>query len=356
MSSISSSSSLRRSCTRPSPRALSVALRGLLSASLVAGLACRPAADGASGEAAAERYRREIEGWRAERVARLTAPDGWLSVVELGWLGEGENRAGSGPDAAVVLPPDAAPPFVGSFERRGMEVSFRPAVRGLERIGGADENGAGENGAGEAAAGGGGSAPGGGPIRPGRSITMATDASGDPTVVALDGVRFYVIERGDRLGVRVKDPDSPARRGFQGIDSFPIDPAWRVEARLEVHDPPHTLRVPDIIGTVTEQPSPGTAVFDVDGRTYRLDAMSGGEGELFFVFGDRTNGDETYGGGRFLYAEIPAAGEPLVLDFNRAVNPPCAFTAFATCPLPPRGNKLRLAILAGERVYGGGVH
>ena len=279
-------------------------------------------------------HRQEIEAWRAERVAGLTAEQGWLSVIELAWLEDGDNPVGSEPDAVVVLPADKAPTEVGTFTLAGGEVAFRAAPGG----GGVEVVSGGEPGA----------------AAPGRELALATDAAGEPTVLGLDGLRFYVIDRAGRLGVRVKDPDSPARSGFVGLDYFPIDRAWRVEARFEPHTEPKTIPVPNIIGTVYDEPSPGVVVFRLDGRTYRLDAIGEpSDGELFFVFGDATNGESTYGGGRFLYAPVPDAEGRMVLDFNRAYNPPCAFTAFATCPLPPRGNDLDVAVEAGELAYHG---
>ena len=141
--------------------------------------------------------------------------------------------------------------------------------------------------------------------------------------------------------MRVKDPDAPARRDFAGIEYFPIDPSWRVQARFERSDPPKKIPVPDILGVVEDEDSPGAVVFTHDGATYRLDAlMEPGESDLFLIVGDRTNGHETYGGGRFLYAPAPGPDGLVTVDFNRAYNPPCAFTEFATCPLPPPGNKL----------------
>lgn len=301
--------------------------------------------------------RGEVEAWRAERLAALTADDGWLTVVELAWLEPGENRVGSGPDAAVVLPAEKAPPAVGSFVLEGDAVTFQaaPGVSGVEVI----EPGTpaapaepADSESGEAAAAPAPLEP--GPLAPGRTIRVATGAGGAPTVLGLGGLRFFVIERSGRFGIRVKDPDSPARRGFEGLDYFPVDPDWRVEARFVPHAEPKTVPVPNVIGTVYDEPSPGVAEFQIDGETHRLDVIGEAyEGEMFFVFGDATNGKGTYGGGRFLYAPVPGDDGRMVLDFNRAYNPPCAFTAFATCPLPPPGNDLPVAVEAGEMAYHG---
>lgn len=310
-----------------------VALAGLLAAGCGA-----PEPD----PAAAAAHRGEVEAWRAERLAGLTAEDGWLTVVELAWLEPGDNRVGSGPDAAVVLPAERAPTEVGSFVLDGEAVTFRaaPGVAGVAVI----EPGGAASAEEPVAA---------GPLAPGGEIAVAT-AAGAETVLGLGGLRFFVIERSGRFGVRVKDPDSPARRGFTGLDWFAVDPAWRIEARFVPHAEPKTIPVPNVIGTVYDEPSPGVAEFRLDGRVHRLDVV--GEpagGEMFFVFGDETNGETTYGGGRFLYAPVPDARGRMVLDFNRAYSPPCAFTAFATCPLPPPGNDLPVAVEAGEMAYHG---
>jgi len=154
------------------------------------------------------------------------------------------------------------------------------------------------------------------------------------------------------VGLRVKDPQSPKRLGFHSIPSYPADARWRIEARWEPAPPGNVLAVPNILGTVDEMPSPGTAVFTVNGQEYRLTpVLEEGDPRLFFVFADSTNRTDTYGAGRFLYAEPPQQGR-VVLDFNHAYNPPCAFTAYATCPLPPKQNRLPFAVPAGEKRTG----
>jgi uncharacterized protein (DUF1684 family) len=289
--------------------------------------------------AAGQAHRAEVEAWHQKRIERLTAEDGWLSLVGLAWLGPGENPTGSKPDSIVVLP-DTAPPEVGAFVVDGDAVAFE--ARGRSGVAVVGEDGL-------------------EPVPPGGRVPLLADtAEGGPTVLAVGSLRFFVIDRDGRLGVRVRDPEGPARRGFVGIETFPVDPAWRIEARLDPYDPPHTLAVPTILGTVSDSPSPGAVVFEVDGKSYRLDAVAEpGDADLFLVFGDRTNGDTTYGAGRFLYAEAPAPDDPehrVVVDFNRAYNPPCAFTPFATCPLPPPGNRLPFAVEAGEKNYALSVH
>jgi hypothetical protein len=183
----------------------------------------------------------------------------------------------------------------------------------------------------------------GGPLR--------TDRDGPPDVVHCGSLRLLAIVRGGRVGLRVRDVEAPARRDFHGIERYPARTEWRKVARFEEAQDGRTVSMPNVLGEVEEVALAGGAVFTHDGQEYRLDATREG-GRLFIVFGDLTNRAETYGAGRFLYAEAPQEGR-VVLDFNRALNPPCAFTPYATCPLPPRQNRLPLHIEAGERRHAG---
>jgi uncharacterized protein (DUF1684 family) len=169
-------------------------------------------------------------------------------------------------------------------------------------------------------------------------------------MLELGPLRLCIIERGGRMAVRTWDTESAARRDFAGIDHWPVDPAWHLDARFEPTG--RTLQVPDVLGTVEDETSPGDVVFEVDGATCRLQALPGGDaGELWLVFGDATNGVETYGGGRFLYTSAPDADGRVIVDFNRAYNPPCVFSPYATCPLPWPANRLPIRIEAGERSW-----
>lgn len=266
-------------------------------------------------------FAQSTAAWHAQREKRLASEDGWLTLVALLWLKEGDNVAGSGPGATVVFPAKA-PARLGTFRRADTAVSFQPApgVVVTTALG---------------------QPFGGGPL--------ASDAQGQPDVLEAGGLRFNVILRGERVGLRVKDPEAPRRMAFRGIPSYPADSRWRIEARWEPAPPGTVIPVPNVLGTVDSMPAPGTAVFTVAGQEYRLTAvLEEGETDLFFVFGDTTNRSETYGAGRFLYA-APAKDGRVVLDFNRAYNPPCAFTPYATCPLPPKQNRLPIAIPAGEK-------
>ncbi|MBM7125961.1 DUF1684 domain-containing protein [Dyella flava] len=274
-------------------------------------------------------YQQSIEQWRSQRVARLTAPDGWLSLIGLEWLQDGINKVGSAPDNDIVL--QAGPAHLGV-------VTLDKA--GQVHIALADGSGATVDG------------------KPVHEATLIDDmhvsGSASPTTVAFGTASFYVIDREGRRALRVKDSTATTRQHFLGIDYFPIDPSWRIVADWVPFNPPHDLQMGSVIGTIDTVKVPGKAVFTRDGHTYELlPYQEEPGGELFFVLADRTSGHETYGASRFLYAALPVNGK-VVLDFNQAYNPPCAFTSFATCPLAPPENRLDLRITAGEKKYRGG--
>jgi uncharacterized protein len=182
---------------------------------------------------------------------------------------------------------------------------------------------------------------------------LKSDHEGSPDVITMGRLTMHIIQRGQRFGVRLKDQDSTARRDFAGLEWFPVDESYRVTARFVPYAPPRPLAVPNILGEIEEMRSPGYAVFTLEGKEVRLEPVleSAGAQELFFIFRDLTAGKETYPAGRFLYSSLPRDGTVL-LDFNKAYNPPCAFTRFATCPLPPKSNKMDVRVAAGEKNYG----
>jgi len=184
---------------------------------------------------------------------------------------------------------------------------------------------------------------------------LADDSHEKPTTVSFGTVNFYLIKRDDKFGLRIKDSAADTRVHFAGIDRFDIDPSWRVEAKWEAYDPPHQIEEANILGQIDKVTVPGAATFEHGGKTYKVEPMleNPGDTELFLVFADRTSGKETYGAARFLYAAAPKDGK-LILDFNKAYNPPCAFTPFATCPLPTQQNRLDMRVTAGEKKYRGG--
>lgn len=298
--------------------------------------ACAPAPDGGDAAPAAEEvaavpaadpaYVQEIDDWREERRTSLTSEDGWLTLVGLFWLEPGENRFGSAADNDLVFPA-GSPEHLGTLVREGETVRVAAAPdTGLTTADG----------------------------EPVTRMQLATDMTGEPTVLTVGSLSFYPIVREEMVGIRVKDPESPARSGFEGLEYFALDPAYRVEARLEPE--PGTVAVPNVLGQMVDSPSPGRLVFTVAGREVSIrPIMEEGDEDMFLIFGDETNRTTTYGGGRFLYAPAPGADGRTVIDFNRSYNPPCAFTPYATCPLPPADNKLALAIEAGEKKYAGEI-
>lgn len=297
------------------------------------GVAAVSAADAPSSSTA---HVQQIEQWRAGRVARLTAQDGWLSLIGLEWLHEGANRVGSAVDNDIVL--KAGPAHLGT-----VTLMADGAVRiALDKDSGATVDG--------------------------KSVAeaplvddMHAGADATPTTVRFGHASFFVIDRDGRKALRVKDTDAEARRDFAGIDYFPIDASWRIEADWVPFVPEHDLEIGTAIGTIDKVKVPGKAVFHRDGHAFELlPYQEEPGGELFFVIADKTSGKETYGAARFLYAALPSGGidKPgkVVLDFNKAYNPPCAFTPFATCPLAPPENRLDVAVTAGEKKYAGGHH
>lgn len=277
----------------------------------------------------------QVEQWRAARLQRLTAPDGWLSLIGLDWLHEGANRVGSAADNDVVL--KAGPAHLGTVTV-GKDGSVHIEL--------APDSGATVDGK---------------PVSHAVLVDDMHAGEGAPTTVRFGTASFYVIDRDGRKALRVKDSEAPTRKHFLGIDYFPIDPSWHIVADWVPFVPAHKLEIGSVIGTIDAVDVPGKAVFERDGHRYELlPYQEEPGGELFFVLADRTSGKQTYGAARFLYAALPAGGidKPgkLVLDFNQAYNPPCAFTPFATCPLAPPENRLDLAVTAGEKKYRGGHH
>jgi uncharacterized protein len=266
-------------------------------------------------------YRAVIESRRAERLRLLTTEDGWLTLVGLFWLEPGENRFGSAGDNRVVIASPGFPAHAGTFILAG-DGSVR--VRA--------DTAAGLTCAGE----------------PVVERALSSDSAGQPDVLECGRVRLYVIARAGRAAVRVKDLDSSIRTRFAGLEYFPVDPDLRVEARFEAFERPRMVSFPTAVGYEETDQAPGLLRFSLDGRELTLEPFAGDAGGLFIVFRDATSGEETYGAGRFLDTEPPHDGK-VVLDFNLAYNPPCAFTPYATCPLPSPRNCLPVAIRAGEK-------
>jgi uncharacterized protein (DUF1684 family) len=285
----------------------------------------------AAGPAGAdEAYRAQVRKWRQDREARLKADGGWLTLAGLFWLREGPNRFGTDPSGEIVLPVGSTPARAGVCEFAAGQVTVRlePGVHGLI-----------------------GDRPATGPV------VLKPDTSGSPDVLEIGPLSLLVIQRGDRYGVRLKDKNSAIRKGFTGLSWFDIKEEYRVEALWVSFPQPNPLRVPNILGQTEPMPSPGYAEFTLNGQPIRLDGVleEPQAAQLFFILRDQTSGKETYGAGRFLYSDLPRDGR-VVLDFNEAYNPPCAFTPYATCPLPPPQNWMPVRVEAGEKAYGKATH
>jgi uncharacterized protein (DUF1684 family) len=266
--------------------------------------------------------------WKAERLESVVGTNGWASLAGLHWLPEGPSTSGTRPGLDHEFPAGRAPAVVGVWHRREAQVRFEPAPGVM-----VSKNG-----------------------RPFTGGVLITDAHGaTPDALSVGGLRITVIDRGGRLGLRVKDPLAPTRTRFAGLRYFDWSSDWIIPARLEPASPGSTLSLANVIGGRESLPLAGTLVFERAGKTHRLLAAVDTEtDDLFVLFRDTTNGGQTYGAGRFLHAPKPDAAGRTVLDFNRAYNPPCAFTPFATCPLTPPANRLSVPVRAGERRYSGG--
>ena len=265
-------------------------------------------------------YEADILQWRAERLERLQGPDGYLNLVGLFWLTPGSTTIGSASDNDIVFPMAAAD-YVGELQVSDQGVMFVVANDVDVRV---------DN-------------------QPVQSVLVADDTTGAAITVTHASIVWTIIKRNGRFALRLRDYEHPAIAAFPPIEYYPINPELRVAAELHRFAEPKILKVDTVIEGLGWQPeSPGVVVFELENQTLQLEAYASGD-ELFFVFGDRTSGRETYPAGRFLYADLPADGELTVLDFNRAYNPPCAFNDFATCPVAAPQNRLSIRIEAGEK-------
>jgi uncharacterized protein (DUF1684 family) len=265
-------------------------------------------------------YLRQTDAWHADRILDLRSESGWLNLAGLFWLEEGRNHFGSGKGNRLVFPAGKIPEKAGYLLRKGDRVTLR-ATRGSGiKVAGKEL----------------------------RQTAVFDPEAGSAPMMSCGDLRWNVIKRGERIGIRLRDLKSPALAAFDGVERYPVDSNWRVTATLIADGGARKVAITNVLGQTTEQASPGRLRFEVGGVSHTLDALEEGD-ELFIIFADATSGHGTYPAGRFLYARKPGADGRTVLDFNRAHNPPCAFTPFATCPLPPRQNRLSLSITAGEK-------
>ncbi len=267
-------------------------------------------------------YIDEINQWHQKRISRLKAEDGWLNLVGRTWLKPGENRFGSAKDNDVIIESDKVPAYMGSFFFKDSVVIMK-VNSGINVL----LNG-----------------------KPVKEIRMIDDQKPDMTVFQYSTIKWNLIIRDTLYGVRFRDIESPAVKNFPGIERFPISSKWKFNATFKPYNPPKEIFIPNVLGQINKELSPGAVVFEYEGNFYEIDAIDEGE-KLFLIFADKTSGEETYGGGRYIYVDKPDSNGNIILDFNKAYNPPCVFTKFATCPLPPNQNYLNLRIEAGEKNF-----
>ena len=272
-------------------------------------------------------YQSEIDNWYAKRIENLKSENGWLNLAGLFWLKEGMNTFGSGANNDIVFPEGKIPERAGFFmvNQAVVKMEVAPSVHITQ---------------------------GGKPVM--STIIFSPDSTSNPKLEH-GSLRWFIIKRDNIVGIRLRDVESEGVQKFDGIDRYPVDQKWRVEAAVEQSPEPRTISITNVLGQTTDQVSPGTLVFTIDEKEYRLDALAEGD-ELFIIFGDPTNEEETYPSGRYVYAKRPDENGKTILDFNKAYNPPCAFTPFATCPLPPKQNVLQVDVKAGEKKYLGYDH
>ncbi len=296
----------------------------LMLLSLIAAALILPAA-----VVADDAFQKSEKDWRDGRLKRLSSPNGWLTLVGLHWLQPGDNTFGSDPASAVPLPEGKVAKQAGVLVLDNGAVKIQPAPDSNLTING----------------------------KPAAAQVLADDMAEKTDVVASGSVSFFVIKRGERVGVRVKDPDSPVRTNFTGLEYFPADPKWKITGTFVPFDTPKKIEIPTVLGTTDTMEAPGVVKLTIAGTEVSLEPVieDPKEPSLWFIFKDGTSAHETYGGGRFLYSEMPKDGK-VVVDFNQAYNPPCAFTPYATCPLPPKENWLPVRVEAGEKAYAHGTH
>ena len=267
-------------------------------------------------------YIKSVHEWQEQRLQSLKSENGWLNLVGLHWLKEGQNPFGSN-EANNIIFPEKAPGFIGTIilYKGNISISVDKDVSVYvndslitERI-------------------------------------INTDMEDNTTLFRMGSFRWHIIKRGDKYGIRLRDLESPVIEQFTELPSFPINLKWRVEAKFEKFESPKEIAIPNVIGDIDYEKCYGLLKFQIEEKEYSLMPLGDGiNSGLFLIFADETSAEETYGAGRFLSVEKPDKNGRTYIDFNKATNPPCAFTEFATCPLPPRENILSVKILAGEKI------
>ena len=307
----------------------SLAVGSKIAGSKIAGSNNAGSAD--KGADAQTSWQPDLLAWRAQRTTKLTAPEGWLSLIALGWLKEGDNGFGSAEDSRVPIT-GKAPAHIAIVRLEKDALRLLPPAGGFPKDLLVDG-------------------------QPAREQSLLADDAEKPSKLTIGTLTIIVIHRDGEFALRIKDLQAPTRVAFHGLRWYAPDAAYRVHARWIPYNPPKVLDIPTVLGTTTHLPAPGVVEFTLDGQLLRLEPVleTPKSTELFFIMRDATSKTTTYGAGRFLYTELPdhGVGQPgeVWLDFNKLENPPCAFTAYATCPLPPPQNRLSVPIPAGEQRY-----
>ncbi|MEQ9424226.1 MAG: DUF1684 domain-containing protein [Cyclobacteriaceae bacterium] len=270
-----------------------------------------------------EEYQSEINNWKQKRLTALKAENGYVNLAGLFWLQEGETTFGGSEDNGIVFPTEKTPSYLGSFIKQDSTIVINAIDTNMfmndQKI------------IGQAVA-----------------FTSMTEK---PKVFSRGSLQWIIIQRGDQIGVRLRDLEHPNLTSMEAIEYYPLNPEYRVIADYEPYDPPKMIQTTNVLGITYDAPIPGKLTFELKGKQYTLEPNID-EGDLHIRFKDATTGKETYGLGRYLKAEMPDGPAQVVVDFNKAYNPPCAFTEFATCPLPPEQNTIGIKVEAGEKTYG----
>lgn len=271
-------------------------------------------------------YLSDVKEWHNKRIDNLKKENGWLNLTGLYWLKHGENKFGTDRSNDIIFPEGKSPGFIGSLILNDSVVTIK-VNKGIDvKCNGVNVT----------------------------SLELKNDIQGT-TNLELGSLRWFIIKRGDKYGVRLRDLESPLLKSFKGIETFPINSDWKFEAKLSEYNPPKKVEVPNVLGMVDTSIVAASLTFEKDGVVYKLDPLDAGK-QYFIIFADETSGKETYGAGRFLYIDKADSAGKIFIDFNKAFNPPCAFTKYATCPLPPKQNYLKLKITAGEKMFHGNGH
>ena len=269
-----------------------------------------------------EDYIKSIQDWQTKRLDNLKSENGWLNLVGLYWLKEGQNPFGSN-EANNIIFPEKAPDFIGTITlfKGNLSISINEDIKVFVNDSLVTE----------------------------RNIN--TDSDDNTTIFKMGSLKWHIIKRGEKYGIRLRDLESPLIDQITEIPYFPINPVWRVQATFKKFDSPKKIAIPNVLGDTEYESCYGLLTFEIEGKEYSLMPLGNGEtNDLFLIFADETSAEETYGAGRFLSVEKPNKKGVTYIDFNKATNPPCAFTEFATCPLPPKENILPIKILAGEKI------